>query len=83
MLAELRESNTLFGRAVERWRPPVVSENGLEMELSVTFAPVVSHSPYFAAAAITDYYVFPALGVAALEREQERQQKRGKTTHAE
>jgi len=76
MLAELRAHNTLFGRAVERWKPPVVSENGLEIELLVTFAPVASPSPYFAAAAITEAYIFPALGVAALERDHERKGKR-------
>jgi len=87
MLAELRTHNTLGGRAVERWWPPVVSNNGLELELLVTFAPVASHSPYFAAAAITDAYIFPALGVVALEREQHERKatsgQGGKTTHAE
>jgi hypothetical protein len=82
MLAELREHQTLGGRAVESWRPPVVSEDQLTLELVVTFAPVASHSPYFTAAPVVEYFQFPALGVAALEREQERAKRGGKTEAA-
>jgi hypothetical protein len=77
MLAELRASNTLRGRAVESWCE-TVSDDGAQLLLRVTFAPL---QPQRKAPGvwgptnwgITETLTFSALQVAALEGE------RGKT----
>jgi hypothetical protein len=70
-LAELREKQTLDGRAVENWSQKT-SEDGLQLFLQVTFAPL---NPAQRAPAgvpsnwgISETYSFPALAVAALEK---------------